>query len=317
MCTLVFYAYFKPTNTFSYLYIESNHPEHIFKNLVKALFIRIRRICTFLSDYLYFSIIIYHRLVKRGYKEKLIWKNLTMGADIDRNSLLEYKIKKDRIDFEKSFVFRNIFNKNISNFNFIIKTAFNSFKQYYPMFNDHKLFLVNRMQNNLSSILIHNFKYPQVYKNKYKKCNLNKCKTCEFSNNRNFINLTEKFILPISENSDCKSENIIYIIFCSFCNTFYIGQSECLKDRMYNHMYNIKKFNYPFTEFKSVALHFNLRYHDYKKHFSFFVLRKNIENLEERLIIESFLINFCKKLGVRLMNDHIPEIKDYYSMITH
>jgi glycosyl transferase family 25 len=54
--------------------------------------------------------------------------------------------------------------------------------------------------------------------------------------------------------------------------------------------------------------------HDYKKHFSFFVLRKNIENLEERLIIESFLINFCKKLGVRLMNDHIPEIKDYYSL---
>jgi predicted GIY-YIG superfamily endonuclease len=237
-----------------------------------------------------------------------------MVANVNRDSLLEYKIKKEKIDFEKSFVFKYTFNKNILNFNKIIKTAFYSFKESYPKYKNYNLFLVNKMQNNLSSILIHNFKYPQVYKNKFKKCHSDNCKTCGFSNNGNFINLTDNFLLPISENSDCKSKNVIYIIFCSFCDTFYIGQSECLKDRIYNHVYDIKKFNYPFTKFKSVAVHFNLKYHDYKKHLSFFVLRKDIKDLEERLIIESFLINFCKKLGVRLMNDHIPEIKDYYSL---
>ena len=86
------------------------------------------------------------------------------------------------------------------------------------------------------------------------------------------------------------------------------GPNNCL-----HVFYDIKKFKYSFKDFKSVAVHFNLKYHDYKKHFSFFVLRKDLENLDNRLIIESFLINLCKKLEVRLMNDHIPEIKDYYS----
>jgi hypothetical protein len=309
-CKITFFVYFKPTNTFSYLYIESNHPTHIFKNLIKALFIRIRRICTFLCDYLYFSNIISNRLLKRGYDKSLIWKNLTMVANIKRDSLLEYKPKKQEIDFEKSFIFKYEFNKNISNFKEIIKKAFNSFKENHTKYRDHNIFLVNKMQNNLSSILIHNFKYPKIYKNRYKKCLVKNCKTCEFSNNRTFINLTNNFILPISENTSCNSKNVIYIIFCSFCNTFYLGQSNCLKDRIYSHIYDIRKFKYPFKEFKSVAVHFNLKYHDYKKHFSFFVLRKDLDN---RLIIESFLINLCKKLEVRLMNDHIPEIKDYYS----
>ncbi len=38
--------YNKPTNTYSYLLHSSNHPSHIFKNIPKALFIRIRRICS-------------------------------------------------------------------------------------------------------------------------------------------------------------------------------------------------------------------------------------------------------------------------------
>ena len=43
--------YIKPTNTFSYLLTNSNHPEFIFNNIPKSLFIRIRRICDSLIDY--------------------------------------------------------------------------------------------------------------------------------------------------------------------------------------------------------------------------------------------------------------------------
>ena len=42
---LVFSLFIKPTNTFSYLKIESNHPQFVFNNIPKSLFIRIRRIC--------------------------------------------------------------------------------------------------------------------------------------------------------------------------------------------------------------------------------------------------------------------------------
>ena len=81
----------------------------------------------------------------------------------------------------------------------IIKKAFNSFKENHTKYRDFNIFLVNKMQNNLSSILIHNFKYPKIYKNRYKKCLVKNCKNCEFSNNRTFINLTNNFILPISD----------------------------------------------------------------------------------------------------------------------
>ena len=165
------------------------------------------------------------------------------------------------------------------------------------------------MQNNPSSLLVHNFKFPHINTFIFKRCGNIDCKTCLFSNNNDKIFLTKKFMLPISSESNCQSKNIIYIIYCSFCNTFYIGQSIDIKKRIYKHLYDIKTF-IPFSDgITSVSIHFNLKYHDYKHHFSFFVLKKDIVNLEERLNRESFLINLCKKLGVKLMNDHIPNIK--------
>ena len=108
-------------------------------------------------------------------------------------------------------------------------------------------------------------------------------------------------------------ENVIYIIYCSFCNTFYIGQSKDIKKRIYKHLYDIKKF-IPFNNnITSVSIHYNLKYHNFKNHFTFFIFKKDILNLDERLNRESFLINLCKKLGVKLMNDHIPFIKEYIS----
>ena len=98
------------------------------------------------------------------------------------------------------------------------------------------------MQNNLSSLLVHDFKFPSVSKNCYNSCRDLKCKTCIFSNQKEKIFLTENFILPIFSNSSCNSKDLIYFIFCSFCNTFYVGQTKNLKERMYKHIYDIKKF---------------------------------------------------------------------------
>ena len=49
-----------------------------------------------------------------------------------------------------------------------------------------------------------------------------------------------------------------------------------------------------------------------KKHFSFFIYKTGVTDLAFRLYSESFLLNLCKNMKVRLMNDHIPIIKDFY-----
>ena len=173
--------------------------------------------------------------------------------------------------------------------------------------------IINTMQHNISSLLVHGFKYPLIRNFYYKRCEKSNCDTCSFSNNNKCINLTDNFSLPIFNNSSCSSRNIIYFIYCNFCNFFYIGQSMNLKKRLYKHINDIKTF-IPFSErITSVSIHFNLKFHNYKNHLYFFVFQSNVSDLSERLNLESFLINLCKNLGVGLMNDHIPILKDIFT----
>ena len=86
-----------------------------------------------------------------------------------------------------------------------------------------------------------------------------------------------------------------------------------LKNRIYKHLYDIKTFIAFSDKITSVSIHFNLKHHDYKKHFSFFVLRTDMNELNARLNCESFLLILCKRLHVKLLNEHIPIIKDFYS----
>jgi hypothetical protein len=81
---------------------------------------------------------------------------------------------------------------------------------------------------------------------------------------------------------------------------------------MYNHIYDIKNFVAYSDSTTSVSTHFNLKHHDNKKHFSFFIYKTDVIDLTFRLYSESFLLNLCKNMKVRLMNDHIPIIKDFY-----
>ena len=90
---LKFSHYIKPTNTFSYLISSSNHPKFIFKNIVKSLFIRIRRICSDFSDYLYLSMLITFQLQKRGYSNNEICFNSRLISKVERNHLIPYKTK--------------------------------------------------------------------------------------------------------------------------------------------------------------------------------------------------------------------------------
>ena len=95
---LVFSLYIKPTNTFSYLLTESNHPNFIFKNIPKGLFFRIRRICTNLFEYFYFSRKLIIQLLQRGYRFDTLNKTMIMVSKLERQDLLVYKEKNRRFE---------------------------------------------------------------------------------------------------------------------------------------------------------------------------------------------------------------------------
>jgi len=310
--SLYFRVYTKPTNTFCYLDTKSNHPKHIFKNIIKSTLIRYRRICSSLSDFLYFASIVSRQFQKRGYDLNSINKTIRMVANLDRLNLIKYKERNKKFD-ENTFIFKTEFDKNIVNINEIIKNSFSSLKNISDLdfLSNKNLKIINSTQNNLISLLVHNLKFPNIIKNSFKKCENKNCNTCLFANLNISIPLNNNFNLPIINDSTCSSKNAIYIIQCKLCNCFYIGQTKCIKNRIYNHIYKIKTF-LPFSNSNScVSIHFNQIAHNFLFHFNFFILKCNIEDTDERLNVENFIINLFLKFNVKIINDFIPSINNF------
>lgn len=137
--SLKFEAFFKKTNTFSYLLDSSNHPRFIFKNLPKSLFIRLRRNC---------SAIITNQLVERGYSLVQINKVFNMVAFLDRNKLLRYRERNVK-KISNCIFFRNIFDKSLDNIDQLYKNAFRNTLKNKEDFKDVNIFVINKMQPNL------------------------------------------------------------------------------------------------------------------------------------------------------------------------
>ena len=60
----------KPTDSYFYLSNSSWHPSHVLKNIPKAQFIRLRRICSQKTDFLQNSQILCNKFIERGFNEK-------------------------------------------------------------------------------------------------------------------------------------------------------------------------------------------------------------------------------------------------------
>ena len=167
------------------------------------------------------------------------------------------------------------------------------------------------MDLNLSSLLLHDFKYPEINSNFYTKCLKKDCHCCFFANSESFILLKNYYYFSFNSRSSCDSISCVYIITCKLCNIYYIGQTNNLKNRIYSHLNDILKFK-PFVKRNScVSIHFNLKHHNFLNHFSFFILENNIETDQKRLRIETSTIYFFKKLEIKILNELIPSyIKD-------
>ena len=304
---LNFSLYTKKTNTFSYLLSTSNHPNFIFNNIPKSLFIRIRRICSFYSDFLFFSRRLVSQLVNRGYNKYKILKVFRMVSNLDRNSLIPYKPKKEFSVTGKIF-FTFPFELNTQNIKVAYNSAFNSISSSKALENT-QFRLINNMQSNLSSLFVHDFKLFSPKSHFYSKCNVKTCTPCAYANSSTFLKLND-FILPIMSNSNCKSKNILYIINCKLCNCYYIGQSMSAKGRLKSHIRAVR-LNRTTSNCVCVYQHFNSPNHNTLNYFTFYIFKTDIDNKFQRLSLETQLIHLFLKLGMILLNEKIPDL--YFS----
>jgi len=321
---LHFSLYVKPTNSFSYLKTFSNHPSHIFKNIPISLFLRIRRICSSFSDYLHFSRVLYIQLLKRGYNEKFLNGVMNSIANTDRLSLIPYKdksknTKQDTLkvffNFESHFEFiKNVFRKEL----YIMK--------YNVSFLNNCTFLfINRMRFNLAALFVHNLKAVKPKKYFFKNCNSDNCFLCNFSLNNHspYISFDNSLKFPILSHSCCSSIGCIYVIKCTLCNCYYIGEtSRKISTRMKEHLYNISKLKRDIvTSLKcinlqtEVAQHFNHRGHIINEHFRFSIFMSEVNDDVKRKSIETDLINILILKKINIINKKIPNF-EYINHLT-
>ena len=311
-----FKLYIKSTNTFQYLYSSSNHPEYIFRNIPKSLFIRIRRICSEYIDYLYYSRKLIFQLLKRGYNLTYLIKIcLTIGNE-SRDNLIPYKNR----ELSSKLFCKNNF-KYIINFdiNYIdLKKDFNSIsnklKKDFNWVSDFKFSALYSSFSNFNNIFINNSQITsQDKKHLYTKNYnvLDKLDTFiyQFLYNKNYIRI-KSFNIPLYNVIDLDISNIVYILICKKCNMFYIGQSgRKFKIRFLEHIKSIKNFLNLIKFNNEVSTHFNKKRHDYLSDLKFCIFKKDIYNLSDRLSIETDLINIFLTLKLNLINSKLPDIK--------
>jgi hypothetical protein len=174
--------------------------------------------------------------------------------------------------------------------------------------------LVNKMETNLNSFLIHNFPLKKQFNTNFHKCIKENCKICYFGNFNLYLKLTNNFLLPILDNSTCSSLNVIYILSCNRCPTFYIGQTTNFKRRLQVHINSIKN-NKTTSNCTTVMNHFNTMNHDLDD-ITFTIFNVNTEPLMKRLNLETQLIHLFKNLNVNLLNEKIPD-KNYHVFYNH
>ncbi len=301
--------YIKPTQTFSFVLPISNHPNFICKNIPLSIFIRIRRNCTFLHDYFYFSNIYFLNFLQRGYCFDNLCKISNTVARMDRTKLLVYK-QKDTFSNKNVIISSIPFDKNFDQLDSLLKDCFNNIKVKNQALCNLDLKITHSMQPNLNCILNHNipsFNFKFYKNSKYENCKDENCNICKYSSNSNFIHIKDDIKLPIICSSSCNSTNVIYIIHCKKCNSFYIGQTKrSIKNRIKEHLYAIKKFIPYFSHHLSVPIHFNLKNHSIKD-LNFFIYLKDAFSVSYLDHYEAKLIYIFKDIfKVKLMNNRFP-----------
>jgi hypothetical protein len=316
--------YIKPTNTFSYLLTSSNHPMHIFKNIPKSLFIRIRRICSNYIDYLFHSKKLIIQLFKRGYNLAKITSIARSIGSIDRLKLLPYKNKNSNLNKNSLNLF-NKFDKSLDFLKNILNNSFMKMKERVFSDKNNNLEYLNNLKikqhysigTSIGSSLIHGFRSSfRVNKHLNKKCDSYQCASCDFITECSYIKINN-MIFPILKDCNCKSQGVVYLISCSKCNEHYIGETErSANKRLSEHIYGINSFKYNIAKSISnldnkseVAIHFNKTGHFTQRDLKFYIITKDLKNMIERKSIESDLINIFKDLKIKILNKKQPKMK--------
>ena len=280
----------------------SFHPHHIKSSIVFSQILRLKRMCSGISDYEHEVKILTQGHLSRGYLYELISKQINHASHIVRTKSLTRNSNKNTN--EKRITFITQFHLSIATF---LK---NVNKDRLNIRTD------NRFNNKLSNPIILANKHPRNLhlllnrsKNTFLQCNQPchkpRCKVCSHIDIRCSIKFDNDVTLSAAK-ADCDSQNMVYILFCAKCpNAVYVGETtKRFRFRLNNHKHSIKHnfSGYP------VAIHFNEQSHTIEDLRCIFI-KKYVPYKDNRKLIE-------QKTIIKL-NTHITGLDKDRDSLSH
>ena len=244
--------YCKPTDSHNYLLYSSEHPRHLLRGIPYSQFLRVRRICSNISDFRQNSLMLATHFVRRGYPLKLISEALKRAEAQDRPTLISRNAPsttpKPKKDNDLSFflvITHNPENPPIvdivrKNWSLVEKSKTTRFLA------DANLVFGSRRNKNLSDHLVRASTKTTQTNIIPPACNRRKtCRHCPKINTSGvLISNHNGRKYQSMKKATCQSSNLIYVITCKTCGIQYVGQTKNrLLTRFQGHFFDITHNN--------------------------------------------------------------------------
>ena len=236
--------FYKATDTNQYLNFNSCHPKHAKTNIPYSL---ARRICCIVSD----ADIKTKRLnelenflLQQNYPKSLITKGVEKATSLSQEELRAPKNRNSNTKTLPLVLTHNLNNPQIIN---RIKQNLQFLKnseKIKPILENTKLIVSRRQPKNLKKQLTQaRFVSERTY-NTVTQCGEPRCGTCAIIMTGIDIKLKNGKTWHVKCPMNCKSRNIIYILICAKCRSFYVGQTENLRQQVTLHRQQINHEEY-------------------------------------------------------------------------
>ena len=242
ICTSV---HSKPVDTHTYLHATSFHSRSTILSLPKTQFIRIRRICSSVSDYQYHAQRFLEFFVRRGYKDNLLRKQIREVADMPRHELLTVKPKPKPEDYPSRTVLSVAWHPRLQFLQRALHSSYKRFSTKYATLKEvfpEPPLVAFRRNRTLRDTLVHaqhGDKQQSVFSLQNKSSMLQK----NMATSTKLTNEKENVTIKTSGGNTC-DRNVIYAAKCKKCQMIYVGHTtQPLNERFNHHRSDVT--NYP------------------------------------------------------------------------
>ena len=249
-------VYSKESDKHLYLNVKSEHPTSVKNCIAYGLGIRAKRICSDDKNFEKQKLHIKNHLKRRGYKAHTINKQLRKVDNLDRQQLFQYSSKKrentvmkgDRVPLVLTY------SRALPNIKKILKkheTILHRSERMRSIFREPSL-ISYRRDKSIQDILVHK-KHNKIFfqaANKCEKCGRD-CALCSKIIESDVFSDTKNKKYTVKGYITCKTENLIYAVFCVKCNKYlYVGETGgTLYQRMLLNFSRIRtKYNDPMCQ---------------------------------------------------------------------